>query len=1119
MVNLFLTKTIDSKYLIDALKKNNAKGSKHLFIVPDRIVLSYEMLVLEAIEQEGTMNIEVRSFRTLADAVLKNDVSKTLNQQTETMLVRKIIEEKKGDFEYYKRASQYVGFAKEVLSLIALIRGNGISVEAIQKLLEKLPAKYQNKVRDILYIYSEYIRLLNNGYSDYISKLEGLRDRFKDSDYADYNIYISEFNSFSQIELDIIDEIIGSTQNVYITLPYSKNENAYIFPKDMEDKISKLAKKRGMRIEINRLYEEEKLDNELEPIYENLFGFKENVKYTPTKQIEVQVAKNPEDEIKALAIQIKDLVKQGNRYKDIACVCCDIENYKATFESVFKKYEIPYFADAKDQLINQNLTKILINALKVKVNHFMQVDVFALIKELDSIFTIDEINEFENYCLQYGIEFENKFNQAFVCVGDVKKQDRVNKLREKLLDILSPLDFKECVYVKEYIEKIQEFFVKINAEKICNDLAQLQESMEYNVESGVTKQVLKKINAVLDQFNAMLGTCEMPFNRFYKIFESTIASVTITTIPMYIDCVYVGDLDKSRYETKKYLFVVGANESLFPREVQEKGLLTSQDFDKWNEYGVNIYPTVRDANRESKLNVLMVLLKPTQKLVVSYPIVDMQGQKLEMATILKDLLKMAGQEEASTNFIPNDTWTFTDYARYVGSRKNALEVYVELKTRIENNQLTLTDDLKKIMASLYSIAKDEMQNDTKVKQIISGKHDVDRDVENFSVLRSKSVSTSMFEKYLSCPFKYCIDYVLNLKEREIAGVKVRDTGTILHACMEEFFSRDDYATIKEEDIKGVVENTIDKVVSKKPEFGYLLTPEFRITLDALINNAVMTISILRNKMKVSEFVPYKMEARFANTVSRDGKEPTYPTYVLHAGDKDLNINGEIDRIDKHVDENGKIDKVMIIDYKSKVATEFSMQDVIFGNKIQPLLYLSKVAQEEKVEPAGAFYLSLSDSVTSESKEAKTKYSGLITDNSTTLLQMDKTILDEPLKASALFPIKKPTKKDSLCTFGAPSGSEMVSKAEMDMLIDYMSKLLGKVVRDMDSGYIKASPLALGKSPSSQELPTSCDYCQYKVMCGIQNSQDKVRYINIASPRGGKETKKDKLLKLLNGEEK
>ena len=87
MVNLYLTKTIDSEYILEAMKPY-AKNKKYLVIVPDRIVLSYEMLVLEALKLPGATNVEVRSFRTLADAVLKDNEAKTLNQQTEIMLIR-----------------------------------------------------------------------------------------------------------------------------------------------------------------------------------------------------------------------------------------------------------------------------------------------------------------------------------------------------------------------------------------------------------------------------------------------------------------------------------------------------------------------------------------------------------------------------------------------------------------------------------------------------------------------------------------------------------------------------------------------------------------------------------------------------------------------------------------------------------------------------------------------------------------------------------------------------------------------------------------------------------------------------------------------------------------------
>ena len=101
MVNLLLTKTIDSKYLLERAKQDydQAKAAgvkiKQLFIVPDRIVVSYQMLILEALEIEGSTNIDVCSFRNLADNILGREAVNSLNQQTETMLIRKVIEDNK----------------------------------------------------------------------------------------------------------------------------------------------------------------------------------------------------------------------------------------------------------------------------------------------------------------------------------------------------------------------------------------------------------------------------------------------------------------------------------------------------------------------------------------------------------------------------------------------------------------------------------------------------------------------------------------------------------------------------------------------------------------------------------------------------------------------------------------------------------------------------------------------------------------------------------------------------------------------------------------------------------------------------------------------------------------
>ena len=1100
MVNLYLTKTIDSKYIIDAMKPYS-KDKKYLVIVPDRIVLSYEMLVLEALGLPGATNVEVRSFRTLADAVLKDNEAKTLNQQTEIMLIRKIIEDNQGKFLYYKKASSFIGFAKEVLDLIALIRGNGIDVDQIRNLSSRLDQKYHNKTADILLIYESYMNLLNEGYSDYISKLEGLKEAFRDSIYSDYDVYISEFDTFSKIEMDIIFEMIKSVGKVYITLPYSDNKgNNYLYPKKTAEGIEKLARDAGQNCNVIEVYKQEDLDEGAkykfrEVISNELFSFS---KYESEKYLEgvkIQVAKNPEEEIKALAIQIKELIRKNKRYKDIAVVCCDVANYTAIIQSVFRKYNIPFFADTKEQLVNQNLSKILINAIKTKINNYSQADVFAFAKELDALISRSDLNEFENYCLQYGIDFENKFTQPFVCPGDIERQDRVNVTREKILDYLSPLNFKECVEVKDFTNCIREFLDKVNAQKLCEDLSKEQMDLGYNIESSVTKQVPKKIYAILDQFEAMLGSTKMTLQRFFKILESTLASVTITTIPMYIDCVYVGDLQKSRYERKDFIFIVGANDGVFPVEAQEGGLLTSQEFLEWQSKGVEIYPSIKDVNRDAKLNVMMVLFKPKEALFISYPLVDMQTNKLETSSAVTELLRIIKQGpidektgecefQAYAIDAPSDDWTLEKYAWYVGSRKNALEVYLELKAKVESNSLTLTDTLKKVMKSLYEISKQELQDEEKVKQLDSGKREVDKSIEGFSVLPKGELSMSKFEKYLQCPFKYCIDNVLYLQEREIAGVKVQDTGTILHMIFEAFFSKEDYDKMSDEEITTFVINLMDAIITKEPKYSYLNEPEFKSVYNSIINNATTSLKILVKKMEVTAFRPYKLEARFAETESH-GKSPIWHSMDIGDG---IKINGEIDRVDS-LDKNGT-KRVLVIDYKTKRDVSFTKDDITYGNKLQPLIYLMEVADVEKAIPVGALYLSLQDSVGSTSKEDKMKYAGLVINTDSNLNDLDKTIAtDVKSWQSALFPLKLKSLKSGEIV--APGGSSLVTKEEYEELCEYAKKMLKKVAKEMKEGFIKATPLAR----KNDDDPHECKYCKYKTMCGIESFPEKIRNIN------------------------
>ena len=551
MVNLLLTKTIDSKYILEKAKLdfNKAKEAgvriKQLFIVPDRIAVSYQMLVLDALDIEGTVDIDVCSFRNIADNILGREAINTLNQQTETMLIRKVIEDNKEALTYFKNSAKYPGFASEMIGLLTTLRANGINPDSLESLITAVDEKYRSKIADIKLLLSKYISELD-GRMDYITKLEMLKQyihRFNDKHdqevtefkYADYYIYVSEFFNFSQIELDILKELFNSdalTQK-YIAIPYSENDNSYIFPNSLKSKFEMLF----ANLKIEEVYKNEKLAyKEYETIQSELFGFNQ-IKAAETKSevMEIWVANNIENEVKSLASQIKQLIANGARYKDIACICCDVPTYTEPIDSLFKKYEIPYFTDVKAQLMDQKITRILMLALKIKMsNSYLQADVFALLKAFgDSIAKRDDINNFENYCLKYGIEF-NKFENP------INDNPKMESIRSKFIDLLKPLDFAKTNTVKEMIDTISAFLEKIDAKGICESLAEEQKENGYAVESSVTNQSYKKLMMILEQLanERMLGNCKMAKDEFVKVLEATILSVTIATIPMYIDCVY-----------------------------------------------------------------------------------------------------------------------------------------------------------------------------------------------------------------------------------------------------------------------------------------------------------------------------------------------------------------------------------------------------------------------------------------------------------------------------------------------------------------------------------------------------------------------------------------------------
>ena len=194
------------------------------------------------------------------------------------------------------------------------------------------------------------------------------------------------------------------------------------------------------------------------------------------ENIELFLAQNPYSEIEEIAKQITKLIKtEDMRYKDIAIISKNIDEYSSLVRSIFSKYQIPVFVDEKRD-VNQNIIiQYILSILELLNKNFSQDSVFNYLKLgfLDFI-ELDEIFELENYCNKWNIKY-SKWEKDFEYDKESnEKLDRLNEIRKQIIEPL--------IQLKEKINKDKSFK---NITKQLYEFMQLQKIEEKITKNGI----------------------------------------------------------------------------------------------------------------------------------------------------------------------------------------------------------------------------------------------------------------------------------------------------------------------------------------------------------------------------------------------------------------------------------------------------------------------------------------------------------------------------------------------------------------------------------------------------------------------------------------------------------
>lgn len=210
----------------------------------------------------------------------------------------------------------------------------------------------------------------------------------------------------------------------------------------------------------------------------------------------------------------------------------------------------------------------------------------------------------------------------------------------------------------------------------------------------------------------------------------------------------------------------------------------------------------------------------------------------------------------------------------------------------------------------------------------------------------KPVAVSAFEEYLRCPYRYYARHILKLFQEEELGLDPNHLarGQILHRVLER---------VLRAEIEGEQEwSGID--AARQAAFSYVDDELKKATLSGgsvpglYRHEALLVKAGALMKSQINGWLDWEF-ARRAQHPSLRPLQVEFPIELeLEAG---FRLHGKADRVDS----DGA--HCVVIDYKSGTPP-FIGRELVAGLGAQLLMYSGGVAERLKLEPAGAFYLSV-----------------------------------------------------------------------------------------------------------------------------------------------------------------
>ena len=1082
-----------------------AGKGRQILLVPELNSHRMERRLAGATGNHGARTAEVLTFSRLADRVFSEVgglAQQMLTPAGQLLTLQEAARRVQGGLSAWQGLADKPELLQEALRLVDECKTCAVAPETLFAAAEACEdGALAAKLGDLAQLLTAYERLCDESLPDPRDRLTHLRDRLGESHVLEgATVYLDGFLGFTPQELAVVDAMLAAGvplaaavtcdpayPDIFVTgcktvktlTRMAKRHNQTVGQIDLG--ASRIARPAGLAA-----LEAESLLPVRTPHPDSAAG------------VRLYAAASPFDECEHAAAYIRRKVRdEGARYRDFVVCARDIEPYGGFLAMAMARYDVPVFLAEKPDLLSRPPMALVTGALAAVQNYFKYEDLFGCLKTGLTHLTRDEVDQLENYVLTWNIRggaWERDWTEhpdGYGLALDDRARAQLAALNELRARAIAPFAaLREALMgeppASDCVRALYAFLLAVDAPGRMSARAAAHEAAGRLQLADEYRQLWEILVSAMEQFAWVCGGTPMTAERFAQLFRLVLGEYDVGTIPVSLDRVTCGNIERACLENAKYVVLLGVNDGLIPKTPSPTSLLSDMDRDKLDVLGVELKVHGAERLLMEQETLYRALACPTDELLLIWHLTDASGGETRpsyFAGTVRELLPGAP-------FAAHQTETVRD-------RLQAERPAVELACAY------LSGDRTAAVRAAYQY----YQDDERVLDAAAQKRGRGPLVSPHTIdgLYGKhlNLTASRVDTFYSCRFAFFMQYGLRARPRRMARFDALETGTFIHYVLEHALdalgkqaggaAAADEAAVRRAcraAVRQYVQEELGGLETKTARFRYLFGRLTR-TVEQILDNVI-------EELRVSDFAPIDYEVDF----SRGGD---LPPVECTEGDLTVALSGKVDRVDGYI-KNGRL-YLRVMDYKSGKKS-FSLSDIWYGLNMQLIIYLYALQQEgldryrqrleaelNEIVPAGVLYVPVRDELPDAPRDIDEdalralrdkalRRSGLLSDDMELLEAMEHGLEGDGRFIPVSIKVKKGEDEPSLA-----AKSAVADLAKFGRLARYTHEKLLEMGRELRAGSVTADPCKKDKNSSY------CDWCEFRAACRFdETAGDKARWL-------------------------